>query len=420
MAANAVKIPEKVVFNRSTFEQFKFYTRLYGETEWGGLCIGFQKNRAFYVRAIILPPQKRKSLGSCEFRKELFPLLTKQLIELQNKYKDFYDYRIGVWIHTHPGFGVFFSGTDINTFRYLTKLSPDYLGVVLDPIKNQVIGYNSRIQSPEEENRDIEAENQETIEKPDSFQEIPVEFADPESTKDQEETFLRELTEYISSPRASQLIEDTKNIEVFVPLAEKDHFIRTMSLRIQYVEERIAELRHQTRFEVTQGRIESQLRRLLASSEVKHRDIAIPDYVVIKKDGFHYSIREEREIAIEQIRWNEINDFNAKVVQEMTHPQHGNKAHILLVSIEKQKKRLFAKPIMKRFFIYTMNISDFYQCLAEYSPSARIQWDNLEGKTVDDKEQSDTPSSIDEESETREQQNQQDGEKTELPDDGNE
>ena len=37
------------------------------------------------------------------------------------------------WIHTHPGLGLFFSSTDINTQALYQKLEPFSIGVVLDP-----------------------------------------------------------------------------------------------------------------------------------------------------------------------------------------------------------------------------------------------------------------------------------------------
>lgn len=45
-----------------------------------------------------------------------------------------------VWIHSHPGFGVFYSGTDSNTLRTYFKCAHQ-LGIVVDNIKNQYLAY---------------------------------------------------------------------------------------------------------------------------------------------------------------------------------------------------------------------------------------------------------------------------------------
>lgn len=45
-----------------------------------------------------------------------------------------------VWIHSHPGFGVFYSGTDSSTLRSYFSCNHQ-LGVVVDNLQNQYLGY---------------------------------------------------------------------------------------------------------------------------------------------------------------------------------------------------------------------------------------------------------------------------------------
>jgi len=40
------------------------------------------------------------------------------------------------WYHSHPGFGCWFSGTDINTQQSFEQLNPRAVGVVIDPIQS--------------------------------------------------------------------------------------------------------------------------------------------------------------------------------------------------------------------------------------------------------------------------------------------
>ncbi|MHA2357017.1 MAG: hypothetical protein ACXADC_17745, partial [Candidatus Thorarchaeota archaeon] len=145
MNSEQVEIATEIVIDESIYEQFKVYTKLHGFAEWGGVCIGYQEGQTFYVRGIVLPPQILQSGVYCEFRKEVFPLVTKAVIRLTVERDSFSHYRSGAWIHTHPGFGTFFSGTDFDSFKYLIQFSPEYLAIVVDPIKDEVLGYNGDV-----------------------------------------------------------------------------------------------------------------------------------------------------------------------------------------------------------------------------------------------------------------------------------
>ena len=45
-----------------------------------------------------------------------------------------------VWVHSHPGFGAFFSDTDNNTLSTLFR-APQHMGIVVDICKNEMAGY---------------------------------------------------------------------------------------------------------------------------------------------------------------------------------------------------------------------------------------------------------------------------------------
>jgi proteasome lid subunit RPN8/RPN11 len=47
-----------------------------------------------------------------------------------------------VWVHSHPGFGAFFSNTDDRTLRSLYRAS-QYMGVVVDIFKNEMAGFKT-------------------------------------------------------------------------------------------------------------------------------------------------------------------------------------------------------------------------------------------------------------------------------------
>lgn len=48
-----------------------------------------------------------------------------------------------IWIHTHPGFGVFYSGTDYNCLR-TNFYKPYQIGLVVDILQNQIRGFKSK------------------------------------------------------------------------------------------------------------------------------------------------------------------------------------------------------------------------------------------------------------------------------------
>merc|ERR1719386_460475 len=56
------------------------------------------------------------------------------------------------WYHSHPGFGCWFSGTDINTQQSIEQLNPRAVGVVVDPVqsvKGKVVIDAFRLISPQ-------------------------------------------------------------------------------------------------------------------------------------------------------------------------------------------------------------------------------------------------------------------------------
>ncbi len=425
--SNQFTIPTKAIFNKSAFEQFKFYTKLYGKNEWGGLCIGFQKDEVFYVRSIVLPPQKTQSQGFCEFRKELFPLISKHLFRLQDEHKGFTDYRIGAWIHTHPGFGVFFSGTDVDTFKYLTSLAPDYLGVVVDPIKDEVVGFNSRIiehtvkdseedleesdisdedaeekeaivevsedeaslEDATDDSSEVEEALEEAIEKDDvkklkvqtTFEKIEVDFDDPEiENVDKEELFLNDLRKGISSLQSAKEIGDRTPVEVFVPLEEKDHFIRTMGFRVEYLEKtiqdletKIADLSHLTEYVEDMSTQHSELQNWYYASRIKYRDVTVPLMLLLNKNGVHFSISEKGLVRDYRISWKHISRVESVILQKQPVPQYRAELNIILVNLELKKKGFFSKPETKRLLLFTYEHAKYRRCLLEFASDSHFR-----------------------------------------------
>lgn len=138
-----MQIPATMFIERTVFEQFLDYTFCHSNLEWGGLLIGRKVGNDLYCVAAVLPPQKTQSLGYCEFKRNIFPVIRQVLDQIDEQFHD-NNFFITTWIHTHPDFGVFLSKTDDETFTYLTKLNPMITAIVVDPVRYEWIAVNSK------------------------------------------------------------------------------------------------------------------------------------------------------------------------------------------------------------------------------------------------------------------------------------
>jgi proteasome lid subunit RPN8/RPN11 len=99
-----------------------------GRTEIGGFLIGRVERKKLIVTRATFPRQvgtrTHVSINDVDMA-----LLAEELAE-----RGAGEVIIG-WHHTHPGLGVFMSGTDISTQRRYQAFFPDAIAMVMDPIK---------------------------------------------------------------------------------------------------------------------------------------------------------------------------------------------------------------------------------------------------------------------------------------------
>ncbi|MHA1908760.1 MAG: hypothetical protein ACW98Y_15780 [Candidatus Thorarchaeota archaeon] len=375
-------IPKEVYFDRAAFEQFKLYTKLYQLHEWGGVCVGYQKGESFHVRAIVLPPQKTQSGAYCEFRKEVFPLVTRTLMALESKHSGFENYRSGVWIHTHPGFGAWFSGTDFNSFDYLTKLSKEFIAVVVDPVRNEVVAYNSVIEERKKEDvpATIESEDPTTTKtnKMQSFQEIKVIYTDTDINESPEEhLFLTDFKRKMESPEASKSIGDTTKIDVFLPEDENKLTLNTMQMRLEYCEQRLSQMDPRPEFiENQQIQIMNQLFGFVQEGRVDKESI-VPSVMMLKPSGIfwgHY--KDRRTIATKLIPWEEIEGVQVNVIQEAQTNQLGYPSvqRLVLITLDVKKGFLSRKSKQVKLFFYSFKSKLLIRCFMDYYPGVEIKY----------------------------------------------
>jgi hypothetical protein len=404
-----IVIPQKITIDESVYEQFKVYTKLHGAQEWGGVCVGYQEGETFHVRGIVLPPQKIQSGAYCEFRKEIFPLVTKQIIRLTSDHKELFHFRSGAWIHTHPGLGVFFSGTDFNSFKYLTQLSPEFLAIVVDPLQNQIIGYNGILETTTEEIveeeeevtaedvAEIDSEDDEASEevkqtplKKEEFKEVEISIVKPDLSNPVEMEFLDEFKRVLQSPAAAKEIGDTELIHAYTPMEESAFKLTTLEMKVEYLEGLLSKM--ETR-PVYSKDLSVDWRDHLRDVQETFSlgNVLIPSTFVIKPEGLLYLWHESKsEMAADIIEWDSIESVDAIIRYERpvaTASGYTTMLRSLELDVTRKKTGLFSKrPKGLRLLVLVVDSRDLYRALVEYFPKARMYRDipRLEREELDD------------------------------------
>jgi len=89
------------------------------------------------------PEQTEASPGYCEFDGGWMAVAAAAAEHANSSrglpFDDTPSLRVIGWIHTHPGFGLFLSGTDTATYEANLDMSPDgrFVAVVVDPLRNE-------------------------------------------------------------------------------------------------------------------------------------------------------------------------------------------------------------------------------------------------------------------------------------------
>lgn len=392
-----IVIPQKITIDESVYEQFKVYTKLHGVAEWGGVCVGFQEGETFHVRGIVLPPQKIQSGTYCEFRKEIFHVVTKQILRLASDKKELFHFRSGAWIHTHPGFGVFFSGTDFKSFKYLTQLSPEFLAIVVDPINNQVIGYNGNIVTTMEEvaaeeettetvivndSEDDESsvELEPTLIEKEEFTEVEISIVRPDLSNLVEMEFLSEFRRVLQSPAAAKEIGDTELIHAYTPMEESEFKLATIEMKVDYLEGLLSNM--ETR-PIYSKEIQYDWRRNLRSIKQTYglHKALIPSTLVIKPEGILYIWHETTShLSADIVDWASIESIDAKIrLEQEATTSHGYPTRIQVIElvIERKKQSLFSKrPKGLNLLLLVSDGRDLYRALVEYFSKAQMYRDH--------------------------------------------
>ena len=136
--------PAPAIVSRSLVNQAKSFTAPRGRLEMGGLLVGHVDRSGRNVCVVgFFPEQTEESPGYCEFDGGWMAVAAAAAEHANSSEGLPFDetplLRVIGWIHTHPGFGLFLSGTDTATYEANLEMSPDnrFVAVVVDPLRNE-------------------------------------------------------------------------------------------------------------------------------------------------------------------------------------------------------------------------------------------------------------------------------------------
>ena len=134
----------------SLTEQAEAFTAPRGHMEMGGLLIGHVDDQGRNVCTVgIFPEQIEETPSYCEFDGKWMAMCAAaaDFANTQIGSEDTPNLRVIGWIHTHPGLGLFLSGTDIKTYEDNLNMTKDgrFVAVVVDPLE----GNNGVFLSPD-------------------------------------------------------------------------------------------------------------------------------------------------------------------------------------------------------------------------------------------------------------------------------
>jgi proteasome lid subunit RPN8/RPN11 len=103
------------------------------ENERGGVLLGRHEDRGISVSSAVFPPQLVRARNHCAFdirdidvvREAMSGLIDRKLIQAVGT--------IVGWVHSHPAWGVFMSGTDKDTLKSWISLDDRAIAIVVDP-----------------------------------------------------------------------------------------------------------------------------------------------------------------------------------------------------------------------------------------------------------------------------------------------
>ncbi len=145
------KVLTKCIISEEIYTKALQFTNV--DVEWGGIGIGsYSLGGEVLLKGIVFPPQIKQTRVYCQFDIKHMALLHFALQDLRL----FPQIAIVAWVHSHPGHGIFLSGTDETTFDlFLSESNQRLIALVLEP-REKAAGAFKSVSKGENERMPVE------------------------------------------------------------------------------------------------------------------------------------------------------------------------------------------------------------------------------------------------------------------------
>lgn len=330
----------------SVYERFVEFTRANSKTEWGGILLGKFDNGHFHASVAILPPQHVQNPVYCEFKKEFFLANSRMLGQLEEQGFSYDEIpQFGCWIHTHPGLTAFLSGTDVETFTYLTKMNPRLTAVVIDPLK---IKNKIKINDKNKDKHYVCVNSQPG---PDyNFTKIPFSVKNIPDVKNQVKLY-ETLYNEVNEPYFLNIMKSEKPMHVFTPIDDYECISEVMTSKFQDLEQKIKYSDERTilsaDFQIDTTELKKHLGIDLNNSSI------ITNYKLTSEGIVIHDLLHPINPRIEFIPWKKIRKVSLLFQQE---------AFIFL----ELKISIFLRSRMERYLFLSQTPTKFLNVIARY------------------------------------------------------
>jgi COP9 signalosome complex subunit 5 len=152
----------RVAFSATATVEMTMHAFKGGDLEVMGLLLGKIENKVFYVLSVFpLPVEGTETRVNAQSQANEYIVNFLETLQLSGNT----DYVVG-WYHSHPGYGCWLSGIDVNTQKINQQYQDPFLAVVIDPhetIKTEKVAIGGFRTFPENHSGNTTTQSQQSI-----------------------------------------------------------------------------------------------------------------------------------------------------------------------------------------------------------------------------------------------------------------
>lgn len=152
----------RVAFSATATMEMAIHAKQGGDLEVMGLLLGKIEKKVFYVLSVFpLPVEGTETRVNAQSQANEYIVNFLETLQLSGNT----DYVVG-WYHSHPGYGCWLSGIDVNTQRINQQYQDPFLAVVIDPhetIKTDTVAIGGFRTFPEDHTGNARSQSQQSI-----------------------------------------------------------------------------------------------------------------------------------------------------------------------------------------------------------------------------------------------------------------